>query len=50
VHLTRVHAEVDGDVWWPALDAHEWLRVAAETHAADERHVYSMTFEVWEKR
>ena len=49
VHLTRVHAQVDGDVMWPPLDA-SWGLVGGETHAADERHAHAMTFEVWEKR
>jgi dihydrofolate reductase len=49
VHLTRVHGNVAGDIHWPALDAREWRRVESEEHAADERHVYPMTFEVWEK-
>ncbi len=49
VHLTRVHADVAGDVLWPQLDG-SWQRVAAESHAADELHRHAMTFEVWEKR
>ena len=49
VHLTRVHADVQGDVSWPALDVREWRRVDSEEHAADERHAHAMTFEVWEK-
>ena len=50
VHLTRVHARVDGDVFWPGLDASAWQRVASEPHAIDERHAHAMSFEVWEKR
>jgi len=49
VHLTRVHGEVAGDIHWPALDSREWRIVEREEHAADERHAYAMTFEVWEK-
>ena len=50
VHLTRVHGEIAGDVRWPDLDPREWSIVGRETHAADERHAYAMSFEVWEKR
>jgi dihydrofolate reductase len=50
VHLTRVHGDIAGDVHWAPLDEKEWRRSAAEEHAADERHAYAMTFEVWEKR
>ena len=49
VHLTRVHADVAGDVVWPTLDD-SWRLVDSEPHAADERHASPMTFEVWEKR
>jgi dihydrofolate reductase len=49
VHLTRVHGEVPGDVYWPALDARQWRRVHEQHRAADEKHAYPMTFEVWER-
>jgi dihydrofolate reductase len=50
IHLTRVHGEVEGDVRWPELDSRDWRRVEQESHAADEKHAYAMTFEVWEAR
>jgi dihydrofolate reductase len=50
VHLTRVHGEIDGDIRWEPLDARMWHRTASEDRAADERHAYAMTFELWEKR
>jgi dihydrofolate reductase len=49
VHLTRVHGDIAGDVLWPELDRREWNAVEREAHAADERHAWPMTFEVWEK-
>jgi dihydrofolate reductase len=50
VHLTRVHGDIPGDVKWAPLDVHEWKIVESESHETDERHIYTMTFEVWEKR
>jgi dihydrofolate reductase len=50
MHLTRVHGDIEGDVMWPALDDREWSVVEREAHAADERHEYAMTFEVWQRR
>jgi dihydrofolate reductase len=44
IHLTRVHAAVEGDVHWPPLDPAEWREVAREEHPPDERHAYAMTF------
>jgi len=48
--LTRVHGNIDGDVVWPALDERAWRVVERESHSADERHAWPMTFEVWERR
>jgi len=50
VHLTHVHGDIVGDVKWLPLDVREWKVVESEQHETDERHVYAMTFEVWEKR
>ncbi len=50
IHLTRVHGNIPGDIMWPALDEREWTAVERESHSADDRHAWPMTFEVWEKR
>lgn len=44
IHLTRVHAEVPGDVRFPELREQEWREVAKEYHPADERHAHAFTF------
>ncbi|HKU13683.1 MAG TPA: type 3 dihydrofolate reductase [Steroidobacteraceae bacterium] len=44
VHLTRVHASVDGDAVFPQLDPGAWRQSAVEHHAADERHQYAFDF------
>ena len=44
IHLTRVHARIDGDVFFPDLDPAKWRETAVEHHAADERHQYAFTF------
>ena len=49
VHLTRVHANVEGDVAFPTLVAHEWREVAKEYHPADERHAHAFTFSTLER-
>ncbi len=50
VYLTRVHAEVEGDVRLPDFDFSDWQLTGSETHPADDRHAYSFTFERWERR
>lgn len=49
IHLTRVHAEVAGDVVFPKLQEHEWREVAKEYHPADERHAHAFTFSTLER-
>jgi dihydrofolate reductase len=44
IHLTRVHAHVAGDVFFPELDAEQWREANVEHHAADERHQYAFSF------
>jgi dihydrofolate reductase len=44
IHLTRIHAEIAGDVYFPDLDAWRWEETAVAHHAADERHAYSFSF------
>jgi len=43
-YLTEVHAEVSGDIVFPALNAHEWRELEQLSHPADERNEYAMTF------
>jgi dihydrofolate reductase len=49
LHLTRVHGDIAGAVKWPALDERQWSVVEREAHAADDRHEYAMTFELWQR-
>jgi dihydrofolate reductase len=49
IHLTRVHANVDGDVVFPELREQEWREIAREYHPADERHAYAFTFSTLER-
>ncbi len=49
LHLTRVHAEVEGDVKLPEFDRGEWRLISEERHEADDRHAFPFTFEVYER-
>lgn len=50
IYLTRVHARVGGDAWFPALDEKDWRETARETHAPDERHAHAYDFVTLERR
>jgi dihydrofolate reductase len=42
--LTRIHASIPGDTFFPKPSAEEWREVERTEHAADERHAYAMSF------
>jgi dihydrofolate reductase len=46
IYLTRVHAKVDADVFFPWIDKSEWLLDECENKAADEKDEYSSDFEI----
>lgn len=48
LYLTRVHAEVDGDAFFPEIDKTEWRLMTDEPHEADERNEYPYSFRVFE--
>lgn len=47
IHLTRVHATLDGDTFYPALDDN-WVLKRAVNVEADEKHIYPFTIQTWE--
>jgi dihydrofolate reductase len=44
IHLTRVHADVAGDAYFPELTPGQWHEQLLEEHAADARHVHAFSF------
>ncbi len=50
IYLTRVHAVIEGDTYFPALDADTWEQVSMERHDADARHMHDYTFFLYERR
>jgi len=50
LELTRVHAQVEGDTFFPPIDQAEWQEIAREEHAADARHAHAYTFQTLQRR
>jgi dihydrofolate reductase len=50
IFLTRVHAKLTGDTWFPELDAARWRETSCEDHPADERHAHAYSFITLERR
>ena len=49
LYMTRVHAAVDGDAFFPEIDATEWRLIDEEHHEADERNEHPYSFRVFER-
>jgi len=50
IYLTRVHAEVDGDTFFPSLNPEEWRVTPIGHHPKDPENEYDCTFELLERR
>ena len=44
IHLTLVHASIEGDVRFPEIDPGDWREVSRIERTADERNGYDMSF------
>jgi dihydrofolate reductase len=42
--LTRIHANIPGDTFFPRVNPTEWREVERTEHPADARHAYAMSF------
>lgn len=49
IYLTEVHAEVEGDTWFPAIDENQWQEISRADFSADERNQYDYSFVVYER-
>lgn len=50
IYLTEVHADVEGDVYFPAFDKGEWDLLLKDDVDADENNDYPFTMSILEKR
>lgn len=50
IYLTRVRAQVRGDVYFPDWHEANWREVERSEHPADERHAYALSFLTLERR
>lgn len=50
IYLTRVHAVLEGDTFFPEIKEIEWKLVSNLDFEADEKHVFAYSFQVWERK
>ena len=49
LHVTRVHTEVEGDAFFPAIDADSWELVDREGFSASEANEFAFEFRTYER-
>jgi len=50
LYLTRVHGQIEGDVYCPDWSSAPWALIEQSTHPADDEHAYAMTFETYHRQ
>lgn len=48
LYITEVHADIDGDVYFPDIDPARWREVSQESHFKDEKNQYDFDFVTYE--
>ncbi len=49
IYLTRIHAEVDGDTFYPEIDLKVWKQVAIDKRKADSQNPFDYDFLIYER-
>lgn len=49
LYLTEIAANVEGDTYFPAMNAMEWREISREHHPQDDRHAHAFDFVVYDR-
>jgi len=50
LYVTEVHADVEGDTWFPPVDRADWQEIQREELPASEDNPYAYAFVCFERR
>jgi len=50
LYLTYIHADIDGDIFFPEFTMEEWREVSREDYQPDEKNKYPYSFVVLERK
>jgi dihydrofolate reductase len=50
IYLTRIEAEVEGDAYFPALEARDWTVTPLRRIEADDKNEFAASVEQWDRR
>ena len=49
IHITRIHASLDGDTFFTPIDESIWNCIGSRVQLSDDANQYDMTFETWSR-
>jgi dihydrofolate reductase len=49
IYITRVHAELEGDTFFPQINPDAWTLVSNLDFNPDEKHKYAYSFQLWKR-
>lgn len=49
LYLTLVHAEIEGDAWFPEIDFSAWREIERHDHAPDDANRYPYSFVIYQR-
>jgi dihydrofolate reductase len=49
LYLTYIHADFEGDAWFPEIDLAQWREIEREDHQRDEKNSYDYSFVILER-
>jgi dihydrofolate reductase len=49
IHITRIHASIDGDTFFTPIDESAWNCISSFVQLGDDANQYDMTFETWSR-
>lgn len=50
LYFTEVHADIEGDIYFPEFDRSEWVEVSREDRAACDKNPYPYSFVILERK
>ena len=50
IYLTRVHANIEGDTFFPVIDESKWVLTTNQDFGTDEKHAFAYSFQTWEAK
>ncbi len=50
LYITQVHAQVDGDAWFPEFSLDDWQEMGRESFSAEGKNPYDYSFIVYQRK